>query len=183
MHAAAFTNAAVAVRTLLDRGADVYATDAAGLTPLHWAAAADAGAAAEILLARGAGVDAPSADGSTPFSLAVRRHARRVAGALLARGAAALRSDDRRAGELTLSGRVAPVAGIRERVLGASRAGMTAVVPRAPARPRSPRASLRACRAASTCVAPGRDDVLAAVVPDAVGGQGPLEVERTTSPS
>ena len=66
LHAAAFVNAAGAVRTLLDRGADVQATDAAGLTPLHWAAAA------EVLLARGAGVDALSADGSTPFSLAVR---------------------------------------------------------------------------------------------------------------
>ena len=34
-HPAAFTNAAGAVWTLLDRGADVQATDAAGLTPLH----------------------------------------------------------------------------------------------------------------------------------------------------
>ncbi len=83
------------------------------------------------------------------------------------------RGDVAISGELTLSGRVAPVAGIREKVLGAGRAGMTAVVLPAANEPDvaesfadGPPCGL-GVRYAGTM-----DDVLAAVLPDAVGVQG-----------
>ena len=81
-------------------------------------------------------------------------------------------------GELTLSGLVVPVAGIREKVLGAGRAGMTAVVLLATNEPdvaeSFPDGGL------SVCYARTMDDVLAAALPAAVSGQGPVEVERPT---
>ena len=87
-------------------------------------------------------------------------------------------------GELTLSGRVAPAAGIREKVLGASRAGMTAVVLPSAFEPDVAESFADGMPCGLRVRYTGTmDHVLAAALPDAVGGQGPVEVDRTTSPS
>ena len=59
-----------AVRTLLDRGADVDARAADGAAALHWAAYADDLAMVELLLDAGADVAARNRAGVTPLSLA-----------------------------------------------------------------------------------------------------------------
>ena len=59
-----------AVRTLLDRGADVDARAADGAAALHWAAYADDLAMVDLLLDAGADVAARNRAGVTPLSLA-----------------------------------------------------------------------------------------------------------------
>jgi ankyrin repeat protein len=59
-------------RMLIERGADVNATDTLGMTPLLWAASSSFGDAAmiELLLASGARRDVRNKDGLTPLELA-----------------------------------------------------------------------------------------------------------------
>ena len=59
-------------RMLIDRGANVNATDKLGMTPLLWAASSDFGDAAmvELLLKAGAKADAKNRDGRTALELA-----------------------------------------------------------------------------------------------------------------
>ena len=72
-------------------------------------------------------------------------------------------------GELTLSGRVAPVAGIREKVLGAVRAGMTAVILPADNEPDVAESFGEGLQCGiGVRYAGTMDDVLAAALPDAV---------------
>src|SRR6516164_7887798 len=59
-----------AVRSLLDRKADVNAPQLDGTTALHWAVEADDLDLADLLIRRGANVSAPNRDGATPLLLA-----------------------------------------------------------------------------------------------------------------
>ena len=117
---------------------------------------------------------APSKDGpSAGVTLAVA-----LVSALTGRPA---RGDMAMTGELTLSGRVAPVAGIREKLLRAGRAGMTAVVLPAANEPDVAESFADGLPCGlGVRYAGTMDDVLAAALPDAVGGQGPVEVEQPT---
>src|SRR5881396_541515 len=58
------------IRTLLDRGADVNATQADGMTALHWAVYNDDADTAGLLVRRGANVNAANRYGVPPLSLA-----------------------------------------------------------------------------------------------------------------
>ena len=59
-----------AVRSLLDRKADVNAPQLDGTTALHWAVEADDLELADLLILRGANVSAANRDGATPLLLA-----------------------------------------------------------------------------------------------------------------
>ncbi|HEX9160806.1 MAG TPA: ankyrin repeat domain-containing protein [Thermoanaerobaculia bacterium] len=69
-YACQFDRAAI-VEFLLDRGADICAADANGMTPLHWAAHAAAVDIVELLLARNAPLEATNAYGGTVLGQAV----------------------------------------------------------------------------------------------------------------
>ena len=84
---AAVANARATAELLLDRRADIGATDNNGQTPLHYAAMGNARATAELLLDRDAGIGATNNYGNTPLHLAVRSNARATAELLLDRGA------------------------------------------------------------------------------------------------
>ncbi|MBM3778246.1 MAG: hypothetical protein FJW23_08405 [Acidimicrobiia bacterium] len=75
-----------AVRTLIERGADVNAPEADGTTALHWAARADDRAVAELLLGAGAKVAVANRYGMTPVQLAAGSRGAEVLGLLLDAG-------------------------------------------------------------------------------------------------
>src|SRR5262245_15307093 len=60
-----------AVRTLLQRRADVNAPQVDGMTALHWAAYQDDAESAELLVRAGANVKAANRYGITPLTLAI----------------------------------------------------------------------------------------------------------------
>ena len=64
------------VRTLLARGADLYARDANGNTPLHLTAWSKSETVMDVLLNGGADVNAKNYSGCTPLHLLTRDHAR-----------------------------------------------------------------------------------------------------------
>ena len=76
-----------AVRSLLDRGADVRAAQPDGATALHWASYRDASAVAALLIAAGADVDAANDYGITPLALACENGAGAMVRRLLEAGA------------------------------------------------------------------------------------------------
>ncbi len=69
---------------LIDRGANVNATDKLGMTPLLWAASSDFGdpAMVELLLKAGARPDAKNKDGLTALALAQKYEHRYLVPAL-----------------------------------------------------------------------------------------------------
>jgi hypothetical protein len=75
------------VRHLIERGADVHAADAAGVTPLSVAARKGYADIAGLLIAKGAEVDAANMLGATPLLLAVEAGHKDMAVLLIARGA------------------------------------------------------------------------------------------------
>ncbi len=75
------------IALLLDRGADIEATDRHGGTPLHHAAGKAHEKVARLLLTRGAKVDATNDRGATPLHVACRNDSENVAELLLERGA------------------------------------------------------------------------------------------------
>ncbi|KAM0349557.1 hypothetical protein ACHAP4_010335 [Fusarium culmorum] len=85
LYLAACRNSSQVVQILIDRGADVAATNREGLTPLHVAQNADI---AKILLQSGAIVDARANDGRTPLHRAVDSDILEVVDILLDMGAA-----------------------------------------------------------------------------------------------
>ncbi|MCY4660029.1 MAG: ankyrin repeat domain-containing protein [Acidobacteria bacterium] len=75
------------VRTAIERGVDVMATDPDGTTPLHWATHADDAGIVEQLLAAGADPEAANRYGVRPISLACTNGNAAVVEALLDAGA------------------------------------------------------------------------------------------------
>src|SRR5262245_35511182 len=61
---------AAAVRTLIQKGADVNATEPDGTTALHWAADAGSAEVVDLLIAAGARVARANQYGATPAGLA-----------------------------------------------------------------------------------------------------------------
>ena len=59
-----------ALRTLIDRKADVNAPQVDGATALHWAVHHDNGEAADLLIKAGAKVDVANREGVTPLAMA-----------------------------------------------------------------------------------------------------------------
>ncbi|KAK6703586.1 hypothetical protein SNK04_013514 [Fusarium graminearum] len=84
LYLAACCNSSQVVQILIDRGADVAATDRKGLTPLHVARNADI---ARILIQSGAIVDARTIDGWTPLHAAANSGPTEVVDILLDMGA------------------------------------------------------------------------------------------------
>ena len=80
------------VRALLDRGADVNASEVDGTTALHWAVHRDDGEAAELLIRAGADVTAANRYGVAPIALAGANGSAAMVQRLLAAGADANRS-------------------------------------------------------------------------------------------
>jgi ankyrin repeat protein len=78
---------AVAVNAVLDRGADVNASENDGTTALHWAAQLDDLKTVELLLDAGAAPAAPNRFGVTPLELAANNGNGDVVARLLAAGA------------------------------------------------------------------------------------------------
>jgi ankyrin repeat protein len=78
---------AVAVNALLDRGAAIDATEADGMTALHWAAQLDALALVDLLLEAGAPATATNRFAVTPLELAANNGSGAVVARLLAAGA------------------------------------------------------------------------------------------------
>jgi uncharacterized protein len=76
-----------AVRSLLDRKADVNAPQLDGTTALHWAVEADDLDLADLLIRRGANVSAANRDGATPLLLASVNGKAAMIGKLLQGGA------------------------------------------------------------------------------------------------
>jgi ankyrin repeat protein len=76
-----------AINTLLDRGADVNATEADGATALHWAAQLDDLETVELLLDAGASAAAANRFAVTPLELAANNGSAEIAARLLASGA------------------------------------------------------------------------------------------------
>jgi ankyrin repeat protein len=74
-------------RALLQRGADVTATSADGMTALHWAAQQDDPTLAVALIAAGADLNARTRYGVTPLALAAENGSAPMLDALLGRGA------------------------------------------------------------------------------------------------
>lgn len=72
LHIAAEYGSKDVARLLVDRGADLKATDLGGKTPLHLAAAGRDTSVAMLLLAHGANVNAADDDGDTPLIIAAR---------------------------------------------------------------------------------------------------------------
>ncbi|HPP52159.1 MAG TPA: ankyrin repeat domain-containing protein [Thermoguttaceae bacterium] len=60
------------VKILLEKGANIHATDAAGNTPLHWAAQLGQLEIARMLLEHGAATDQPNQTGHSPLLVAAR---------------------------------------------------------------------------------------------------------------
>jgi ankyrin repeat protein len=87
LHLAARDGKLPAVALLLERGADVNATDVHGCTPLHSAVYGQHTAVAESLLDHGAKVDAARIDGTTPLFYAADHGDTNLLGLLLKRGA------------------------------------------------------------------------------------------------
>ena len=71
LHYAAASGDLAAVRAAVDAGADLWAGDLAGWTPLHFAAQAQSAEVASELLAGHAVVDAVDVQGNTPLGRAV----------------------------------------------------------------------------------------------------------------
>ena len=84
---AAVANARAAAEALIERGADITATNDYGETPLHYAAWGNARETAALLLDSGATVDATDNDGETPLHEAAGKSAVDMAAWLVARGA------------------------------------------------------------------------------------------------
>jgi ankyrin repeat protein len=76
-----------AVRALVQRKADVNATEIDGTSALHWAVRAGDMAATELLIRAGARLDAANRYGVTPLSLAARTGRADLVGLLLSSGA------------------------------------------------------------------------------------------------
>jgi ankyrin repeat protein len=77
-----------AIRTLIDRGADVNLGHGDGMTPLHWAAERGNAEAATLLLGKGARIGAVTRNGRyTPLHVAARGGHAAIVAALLAAGA------------------------------------------------------------------------------------------------
>lgn len=87
LHVAAVKNARDVAAELIERGADVHATDHREWTPLHRAADNDAREVAIELIERGADVHAKDEDGETPLHHAARYGHIEAIAALLAAGA------------------------------------------------------------------------------------------------
>ena len=74
LHTAARSSGVAEVEGLLKAGADVNATSALGMTPLHFAAASNPSPSVlEVLLKAGADVNAKNTNGSTPLHWAAAK--------------------------------------------------------------------------------------------------------------
>ncbi|KDO17811.1 TKL protein kinase [Saprolegnia parasitica CBS 223.65] len=73
LHRAAYNGHVDVARLLLDKGADVEASNANGYTPLHYAAQGKKPEMVEFLLAKGAKIDAKNKNGQTPREVAEAR--------------------------------------------------------------------------------------------------------------
>ena len=80
-----------ALRTLVERKADVNAPQADGATALHWVVYRDDKEAADLLIAAGAKVDVPNRDGMTPLAMASLYGSAAMVDRLLTAGADAKR--------------------------------------------------------------------------------------------
>jgi ankyrin repeat protein len=87
LRAAAYYGDAVAVRFLLNHGADVNALDGEGNAAIHWAAADAEPTILQLLLENGARVDIPNEYGDTPLMRAGLSGSRRGAELLISYGA------------------------------------------------------------------------------------------------
>src|SRR5262245_29918160 len=76
-----------ALRTLVQRKADVNAPQVDGATALHWAVYQDDGESADLLIAAGAKVDGKNREGVTPLAMASLFGSARMVERLLAAGA------------------------------------------------------------------------------------------------
>jgi ankyrin repeat protein len=76
-----------AINTLLDRGADVNASEPDGATALHWAVQLEASAVVELLIEAGAAVTAANRFAVTPLELAANSGNAEIVARLLAAGA------------------------------------------------------------------------------------------------
>jgi ankyrin repeat protein len=97
MEASAFTPQGKAidmVRLLLDKGADIDATDRQGFTPLAWAAQKGSAKVVALLLDQGAKVDAKDAFGRTPLMKAASTACLSCVRALIEKGADPNLADD-----------------------------------------------------------------------------------------
>lgn len=122
------------VRTLLADKADANATQADGMTALHWAAYHDHADAAKSLLAAGAKAKAENRYGVTPLALACTNGNEEMVGALLAAGAdpnAAVRGGETALMTAARTGRPDPVKRLLAagaRVDATDRTGQTALM-------------------------------------------------------
>jgi ankyrin repeat protein len=122
------------VRALLEKGADVNAAQADGMTALHWAAYHDEADAANTLLAAGAKATAANRYGVTPLSLACTNGNGELVGILLKAGAdpnAALKGGETALMTASRTGRVGPVKALLDagaKVDAKERNGQTALM-------------------------------------------------------
>lgn len=88
LQCAAMAGNAVMTRYLLDAGADIHATDAYGLSAIHFAAAGENIDVIKLLIDKGAQVNARTANGVTPLWIASERKRANIVKLLEASGAA-----------------------------------------------------------------------------------------------
>ena len=87
LHFAVLNGDTEVVQMLLDKGANIDATNIHGKTPLHNAAQSAKPAIVGVLLNHGANVDAANKRGVTPLHLAVKNNSKEITTLLLSRGA------------------------------------------------------------------------------------------------
>merc|ERR1719419_266069 len=84
---AAFSASDLAIKELLEKGADVHAKDDGGKMAIHWAAYDERSVCADILISNGADINAQDDNGMTPLSCACDSGSPEVAKLLISHGA------------------------------------------------------------------------------------------------
>ena len=87
LHFASCSGALAKVKTLIEQGADINATDEAGKTALHYAANNGHRDVIEFLVGKGADLSSINKDGLTPVECAMMREHRSIVELMVARGA------------------------------------------------------------------------------------------------